>query len=173
MEECNICLTKIKKRNKNKHQQSKEHKQISNLIINKYLVKNDENEKFKDTIQSYYDMHKKKFDNFTVCVMCKNIGLVVNKISVPRVFTYHRIMMRLTITRKKMACDYLNKYNQCCMINEIDEIVIIFTSGLKDMTFSHYMAQPKSMLCRKQVRNFFEEDYGNFDYNWLPNALDI
>ena len=39
MEECNICLTKIKKRNKNKQNQSKRHKYFSNLIINKYIVK--------------------------------------------------------------------------------------------------------------------------------------
>ena len=39
MEEYNICLTKIKKRNKNKHEQSKKHEYFSNLIINKYIVK--------------------------------------------------------------------------------------------------------------------------------------
>ena len=30
--------------------------------------------------------------------------------------------------------------------NEVDEINKIFKSALKDMTFSHYMAQPKPML---------------------------
>ena len=29
MEECNICLTKIKKRNKNKHERSEKHKYIT------------------------------------------------------------------------------------------------------------------------------------------------
>ena len=57
------------------------------------------------------------------------------------------------------------------MIYEVDEIVLIITSDLKDMTFLHYMAQPKSMLCRKLVRSFFEEDFGDFDYNWLPNCF--
>ena len=37
MEECNICLTKNKKRNKNKHEQSKKHKYFSSLIVNKYI----------------------------------------------------------------------------------------------------------------------------------------
>ena len=47
MEECDICLTKIKKRNKNKHEQSKKHKYYSsNLILYKYIVRNLENEKF-------------------------------------------------------------------------------------------------------------------------------
>ena len=41
MEECDICLSKIKKRNKNKHEQTKKHKYYySNLIINKYIVRN-------------------------------------------------------------------------------------------------------------------------------------
>ena len=69
MEECDICLSKIRKRNKNKHEQSKKHKYFSNLIIDKYIIKNDKIDKFKDIIQSYCDKHEKKFDNFTVCVM--------------------------------------------------------------------------------------------------------
>ena len=39
------------------------------------------------------------------------------------------------------------------------------------MTFSHYMAQAKSMLCKKLVWNFIEEDSKDFDYNWLPNCF--
>ena len=57
------------------------------------------------------------------------------------------------------------------MINEVDEITITFISDLTDITFSHYMAQPKTMLCRELVRNFIEEDFGNLDYNWLPNCI--
>ena len=53
MEECNICLSKIKKRNKNKHEQSNKHNFFSNLIIKKYIVENDEIDKFKDILQSY------------------------------------------------------------------------------------------------------------------------
>ena len=54
MEECNICLATIKKRNKTKHEQSKKHKYfLSNLIINKYIVKNNEIDKYKDILQSY------------------------------------------------------------------------------------------------------------------------
>ena len=36
-----MCLTKIKKRNKNKHEKSKKHRYFSsNMIVNKYIVKN-------------------------------------------------------------------------------------------------------------------------------------
>ena len=95
----------------------------------------------------------------------------MNKILVPSIITYHQRMMRLTLTRKETTCDYLKKYNQGCMIDEVDEIVIIIISDLKDMTFSHYMARPKSMLCRKLVRNFTAEAFGVFGFNWLPNCF--
>ena len=42
------------------------------------------------------------------------------------------------------------------------------------MTYSHYMEQSKSMLCRKMIRRFFEvkgEDISDFVYNWLPGCL--
>ena len=46
MEECDLCLTK-KKRNNKEHEQSKKHKYSSNLIINKYIVKTNEIDNFK------------------------------------------------------------------------------------------------------------------------------
>ena len=94
-------------------------------------------------------------------------GLIVNTILVPSINIYHQIMMRLPITRKETACDYLNKY----MINEVDEIYKIFISDLKDLTFSHYMAQRKIMIQRKIERSFIEEDFGDYDYDWLPNCF--
>ena len=33
------------------------------------------------------------------------------------------------------------------------------------------MTQPKSMLCRKLVRNFIEDDFSSFDINWLANCF--
>ena len=48
MYECSICLAIIKKRNKNKHQQSKKQKYFfSNMIVNKYNVKNNDINKIK------------------------------------------------------------------------------------------------------------------------------
>ena len=52
MYECSICLAKIKKRNKNKHQQSEKHRYFfSKKIVNKYIVKNNDINKFKDILQ--------------------------------------------------------------------------------------------------------------------------
>ena len=84
MEECDICLTKIKKRNRNRHQVSKKHKSfLSNVIINKYIIKNDEIDKFKDILQSYYDRHKKRFDNFAVRIICKKESQIMCDVKLP------------------------------------------------------------------------------------------
>ena len=83
MNECDICLTKIKKRGNKRHEQSKKHKYYPNLVINKYIVKNPESNKFKDIIQEYYDKRKTKFNNFVVCVRWKKIELIINKLFVP------------------------------------------------------------------------------------------
>ena len=42
MEERKICLTKTKKRNNKKHEQSMKHKYFSNLVMNKYTVKDNQ-----------------------------------------------------------------------------------------------------------------------------------
>ena len=84
MEECDICLTKTKKRNKNKHQQSKKHRYfLSNLIIKKYIVRNDESDKFKDILLSYYVNHKIKLNNFSVWIIWKTNIEIVREVKLP------------------------------------------------------------------------------------------
>ena len=84
MEECDICLTKIKRRNKNLHQESKKQKYfLSNLIMKKNIVRNDENDNFKDILQSYHDKHKKSFDNFGVRTVWKKENQIMCEIKLP------------------------------------------------------------------------------------------
>ena len=177
MEECNSCLTKIKKRSKNKHEQSKKDKYFSSLIINKYILKNHEVDKFGDIIQSNYDKHKKNFDNFTVCVMWKKNDMLINKISIPSAITLEKQHLfssstfELPIVLKVPANDSLDQFDKECILDEVDEINIIFVSDLEDVSFNQYMIQPKTMLCRRLIKIFVEENYGNSDYNWLPNCF--
>ena len=173
MEKCSICLSKIKNKNEKRPEQSKKHKYFSNLIINKYIVKNPETDKLKDIIQEHYDEFKKKFDNFTVCVVWKKIDVLISKISVPSTLTLEKphlfkpSMIELPIVIRVSPFDFLDTFDRN-INNEVGEINIIFISNLDVITFSHYIAQPKSMPCRRLVRIFIEENYGNFDYNWLP-----
>ena len=87
MEKCNIYLPRIKKRSKNKHEQSKKHNNFSNLIIKKYIVRNPEIYKFREIIQPYYNKHEKRFDIFSICIMWKENDILINKISVPSTIT--------------------------------------------------------------------------------------
>ena len=109
--------------------------------------------------------------------MWKKTEMVVNRISVPRTITVQKSllfepsMFELPAVVRVSQIDFLYIFDRSCINGEVDEINIISTSDIKVMTFSHYMAQPKSMSCRKLVRNFIEEDFGDFDYNWLPNCF--
>ena len=89
--------------------------------------------------------------------------LVVNKISVPNTFSYKQKWNGLPIIVRGSSCDFLDTFDKNYKNEDVDEIVIIFISDLKDMTFSDYLTQTKSMLCRKLVRNFIEENFGDFD----------
>ena len=67
--------------------------------------------------------------------------------------------------------DYLDTYyifaNDFC-----DGIRIIFISDLRDISFFHYVKQPKSMLCRKLVKKFIEEEnFEDYEYKWLPKCV--
>ena len=95
----------------------------------------------------------------------------MDKNPVPSIFFYKQKWNGLQIIVKGSSCDFLDTFDKNCINDDVEEVIRIFISDLKDMTFSHYMLQPKSMLCTKLIRNFIEEDYGNFDYNWLPNCF--
>ena len=180
MYECNICLTKLKERNKNKHEKSKKHRSfLSNMIVIKYIVKNIDINNFKDFLQSYYDEHKNKFNEFTVTIIWKKNDMIKNKISILRTITLQRShmfkpdMFEIPIYVKVSQREFLDFVDRNCAYNLIsDEITIIFISKLKEMTLQNYMKQPRSMLCRKLERDNIEENYQvvdnrDFEYNSL------
>ena len=147
------------------------------MIKKKYVVRNIEFYVLKDIIQPYYNNHKKKFENFSVCVMWMKNGLIVKKISVPSTIPLQKpnlfkpSLIGLPIEVRVPSFGFLDTFDSDCINEEIDEKNIAFTSDLKDMSLSHYMAQPKSMLCRKLVRNFIEKEFGGFDYTLLRNCF--
>ena len=136
---------------------SKKNYYFSNLIINKYILRDPEVGKLKDMILPYYNNHKKNFDNFTVCNMWKKNGVLIEKISVPRIITLEKRYMGMSniigipIVEKVTLVDYLDTFYSF-MNSVVDEMNIIFLSDLKDITFFHYKDQPKSMVCRRLIR---------------------
>ena len=156
---------------------------FSNLIINKYVIRNDEINKFIDILQSYFDEHKKKFNRFRKDVIWKRNDVIINKISVPCTITYLQTHMFKPIMEEMPVCvkvplnEVQNMIDRRCVYNLItDEINILFISKLKDITISHYVEQPRSMLCRKLERNSIELDDPaldpeDFDYHFFPECF--
>ena len=153
---------------------------LSNMIVKKYIVKNNGFNKYKDILQSYYDEHKKKFNRFIIRIIWRKNDMIINKISVPRTITLRRIDMfkpdkfekPIYVEVSKREFQDIVQRNCACNIisNEID---IIFISKFNEMTLQNYMKQPRSILCRKLERNNIEEcdpppDDKDFDYNFLP-----
>ena len=167
MYECDICLAKNKKRNKNKHEKSMKPRYfLSNKIVKKNIVKNNIINKFKDILESYYDAHKKKFNEHTVTIIWKKHDMIINKISFPCTITLRRTHMfkpdifELPIYVEVSKREFPDIVDRNCAYNIIsDELDIIFISKLKGMTLQHYMKQPRSVLCRKLERNYIEEKY--------------
>ena len=126
MEECNLCLSEKTNKNRKKHEQSKRHRYFSNLIINKNMIRNPEIDKFRGIIQSDYDKHKRKFDDFTVCVMWKKNDILINKISVPTIITLEKphlfkpSMIELPIVIRVSPPDFLDTFNRN-LNNEVHE----------------------------------------------------
>ena len=109
--------------------------------------------------------------------MWKKNDMLINRISVPSTTTVEKphlfkpSMVELPIVLEVPAYDFLDQFDEECIRDEVDEINMIFVSDLEDVSFTRYMIQPKSMLCRRLIKNFIEENYGNFDYNWLPKCF--
>ena len=172
MYECDICLAKIIKRNKNKHEKSMEHNYYcSNLIINKYIVNKNEFDNFKDIFKSHYVSHKKKFNNSGVLIVCKMNGEVSNKVKVPSSLIEEKKYSAFgKIVYFKCGLRTCFEYiDDCFFIDDLyDEINIIFIFDFKDITFYHYMNQPKSMLSRKLILNLLQNQSGDYTHKWLP-----
>ena len=151
MYKCSICLAKIKKRNKNKHEKTMKHRYfLSKMIVNKYLVKNNDINKFKDILQSYYNEYKKKFNEFTVTILWKKNDMIKNKISIARTITSqgtHMLkpdMFEIPIYVKVSEREFQDIVDRNCVHNIIsDEIDIILISELTEMTLQHHMKQPR------------------------------
>ena len=173
--ECDICLTKLKKQNSKKHKQTNKHKNFcSNLRIIKYIVNKDEFDNFKGIFESHYVSHKKKFNSFGVFLVCKIIGKVSNKVKLPSSLVMEK---KFTAFGKMVdgecelrpCFEYIDDY---FFINKLyDEINIIFIPEFKDITFYHYMNQPKSMLFTKLIINLIQNQSGDYTHKWLRNCF--
>ena len=92
--------------------------------------------------------------------MWKKHDALINRISVPSTITLEKphlfqpSMIEIPIVVRVSPLDFLDTFDRNINI-EVIEINIIIISDLDDFTYSQYMSQPESMLCRKLVGNFY------------------
>ena len=78
-------------------------------------------------------------------------NVLINRISVPSKITlekphlFESNMIQLPIVVRVSPLDFVDTFDGN-INNEVDEMNIMFISDLKDLTFFHYMDEPKSML---------------------------
>ena len=130
------------------------------MALNDYVIKDLYIDKFKDVITSYYNEQIKNFDNFTAYVFWKVNDSINYKKTVPNMRAYGQKVYSIPINITETAGEFLDKdirgYPNLLTIDKIEEVEIVFISDLKEMTYTHYVQQPKSMLYRKKIRRFFE-----------------
>ena len=105
---CDLCNTIVQKRNKTKHNQTKKQKCFSNLILNRYVIKNVEVIKFKDVFNPYFTTHTRKFNYFTVSNLLRiyDGGHPFNhKINVSKYVTYNIQSEHYTTYTTELAND--------------------------------------------------------------------
>ena len=99
-----------------------------------------------------------KFPNKVIvekrCYIAPNINRILMNLIKSSV---HYDVNRVSEILMGSCVDYLDTYYN--FANDFsDEIKLLFISDLRDITIFHDMKQPKSMLCRKLVKNSIEEE---------------
>ena len=119
---------------------------LSNMIVSKYIVKNIDITKFKDIFQSYYDEHKKKFNELILRIFWKKNGMSITKVSIPWRITFRKThmfkpdMFEIPIYVEVSKRAFQDIVDRSCAYNIIsDEIDIILISKFKEMTLQNYM----------------------------------
>ena len=94
-----------------------------------------------------------------MCVLWKKNDITITKISIPSIITLQKphlfkaSMIELLTVIRVPPLDFVDTFDRN-INNEFDEINVISLSDLGDITFSHYMTRPKSLIQRKLEKKF-------------------
>ena len=112
MYKCEICNTIMLERNTTKHNRTKKQKYYSNLILNRFVIKNVEVINFKDVFNPYFTKHTRKFNFFTVQFSLKldeGESPRNHKINLSNYVTYNIHSENYTTYTTEIANDFLHK----------------------------------------------------------------
>ena len=118
MYRCELFNTIAQKRNKTKHNQTKKHKYYSNLILNRYIIKNVELE---DVFNPYFTAHTRKFKFFTISILLRLYDRehpLNHKINVSNYVTYNIESGHYTTYTTEPANDFLHELYQFIFLTD-------------------------------------------------------
>ena len=130
MYRCDLFITIVQRKNKTKHNQSKKHKYYSNLILNRYVIKNVEVIKIKDVFNPYIIEHTIKITFFTVHITLRPFeseDILNHKINVAKYVTFNFQSEHYTTYITDLANNFLHRVTSSYFsLKIIPEIEIVF-----------------------------------------------
>ena len=140
---CDVCDKTIKLKCKKKHLNTRLHKSLSHSIINRFCVENPEFLQIENILKKYIRDYSKKFAFFIIECKWKldfdNNIFCVNSYKMHNLCSF-RDIRRFLLTK---ICKYESMRYKFIKISEMK---ISFVSCRINMTYEHYIEQPKSML---------------------------
>ena len=140
---CNICYKSIKLKNKKKQLNTKSHKFLSESIINKYCIRNPELIEVEQILRKHVNYYNKRFEVYGIICEWKLV-FTDTTIRVKSKILYNKWIREGLIGYSARKIQYFRR--QGFIFPHISEMSITFTAKFCNMTYEHYLEQPKCML---------------------------
>ena len=137
-----LCDKSIKNKSKKKHLNSLNHKFLSINIISRYCVRNPNFLQIDNILQNYVLDYNKKFA-FHLIICNFQLNFTDTIVSV-KSNTWSNLSTDFHLRNLLSKIKYYEKRGH--KFSQISEMNITFVTDLRNMTYEHYLHQPKSMM---------------------------
>ena len=143
---CNVCDKLIKKKNVNKHNNSKRHIDLSSLVVNRFAVKIPEFMIIDNVLKKYRNEYDKKLEIYTTNIYFRFVfdnNQILNVKITAMCSLVHQTYIRRNLLKKIYS---LERKEDGYKYSFISEMKYEFVSCLSHMTFKNYLQQPKELI---------------------------
>ena len=140
---CTICDKAIKLKYKTKYLDTKSHRALSTSVFNTYFIKNPQVFEIEDILKIYVNIYKKYFEvHLIICKWKLQFTNTIIHVKYEKLYNIHHgwELRRYLITNIECYSRRGFKFSQ------ISEMNITFKTHLTNMTYEHYLKQPKAMI---------------------------
>ena len=138
---CEVCDKTIKLKYKKKHLNAKSHTALSMSVVNRHCVKNSE---LIEIEKKHVNNYNKKFCLYEIICEWKmefiDTTVRVKSKRMCNIERHHSILTRYLTMKIK----YFNRLG--LKFSHTSEMIVTFISSLLNMTYEHYLNQPKPMI---------------------------